>query len=71
MKSHLREILVVHHTHTDWGYTAHPRVVEEQHHRFIFRYRMKHWPKPVNPGEAVRFCESDPLADYPQIIRSV
>jgi hypothetical protein len=33
--SALHEILVVHHSHTDWGYTSHPTIVEEWHHRFI------------------------------------
>lgn len=50
----LREILVVHHTHTDWGYTAHPRVVEEQHHRYI--------------DQAVELCrqhrDADPMRRY-------
>lgn len=31
----LREILVVHHSHTDWGYTSYPTIVEQWHHRFI------------------------------------
>jgi hypothetical protein len=31
----LSEILVVHHTHTDWGYTSHPSMVEAQHYRYI------------------------------------
>ncbi|MDR1144908.1 MAG: hypothetical protein LBK71_02075 [Verrucomicrobiales bacterium] len=31
----LAEILVVHHTHTDWGYTSHPSVVEARHYRYI------------------------------------
>lgn len=44
----LREILVVHHTHTDWGYTSHPVVVEQQHYRFI--------------DEAVALCQRYP--DY-------
>jgi len=31
----LREILVVHHSHTDWGYTSHPVIVEQQHFQYI------------------------------------
>src|SRR6185295_11388118 len=34
-RSPVREILVVHHTHTDWGYTSHPVVVEQQHFQYI------------------------------------
>lgn len=31
----LRDILLVHHSHTDYGYTSHPDVVETQHLEFI------------------------------------
>lgn len=31
----LKEIFVVHHTHTDWGYTTNQSLIEEIHHRFI------------------------------------
>lgn len=32
---HVNEILVVHHSHTDWGYTTHQSIIGETHLRFI------------------------------------
>lgn len=42
----VQEILVVHHTHTDWGYTTHQSLIEEVHLGFI--------------DEAVRLCRMNP-----------
>ena len=49
-KSPLREILVVHHSHTDMGYTSHPLIVEKWHQHFI--------------DEAVAFCEQNGISFY-------
>ncbi len=34
---------------------------------YVFRHRIKYWPKPVSPAEAERFCETDPLPAYPKL----
>lgn len=41
----VQEILVVHHSHTDWGYTTHQSLIEEVHFRFI--------------DDAIRLCEGN------------
>lgn len=43
--SQVKEILVVHHSHTDWGYTTHQSLIAEKHFRFL--------------DEAVRLCEGN------------
>jgi hypothetical protein len=34
---------------------------------YLFRYRLKFWPHAASVEEAEAFCQSDPLASYPQI----
>lgn len=41
----VKELLVVHHSHTDWGYTTHQSVIQEIHFRFL--------------DEAVRLCDGN------------
>ena len=53
VRSPLAEILVVHHTHTDWGYTSHPLIVEQRHYQYI--------------DEAVALCQ--PNADRDPAMR--
>lgn len=49
----VREIWVVHHSHTDYGYTSHPDIVEEKHLEFI--------------DQAVALCEGN--EDHPERTR--
>ena len=32
-----------------------------------FRFRIKYWPHAVTVAEAEEFCQTDPLADYPNV----
>lgn len=53
MKHPVSEILVIHHSHTDWGYTTHQSVIGEAHARFI--------------DQAVALCEGN--EDRPESLR--
>lgn len=62
----LTEILVVHHTHTDWGYTTHPSQIEELNCSFI-EEALVLCDRYATRAESMRYrwtCESAWMVEY-------